>query len=207
MRTQGALLSKDRHGWPTTYIAYKYRVENSVYFKMYKQVRGKETQAAQKTYLLCSPAINIPAALPWDPSTIIQLILLDYPCTTTASASQELKSSFLFLACGNLSSLWRCLYSMSTRDKGSNITLMNSWNSNHSRLCRQKKKNIFSDVVLISVPQVWIVSGLCMFYEDIHTHMLNGSKYNMLFNKSRYILAWKVKPHKIWNRKKGKVLT
>lgn len=133
--------------------------------------RGERNpDSTENRYLLCFPAINIPAALPWDLSTIIQLILLDYPCTTTASASQGLKSSFLFLARGNLSSLWRCLYSMSTRDKGSNITLMNSWNSNHSRLSRQKKKNLFSDVVLISVPQVLAVSALCMFYEDIHTH-------------------------------------
>lgn len=181
---------------------------------MYKQagaVRGERNpESPENRYLLCFPAINIPAALPWDPSTIIQLILLDYPCTTTASASQELKSSFLFLARSNLSSLWRCLYSMSTRDKGSNITLMNSWNSNHSRLCRKKKKKkrkIFSDVVLIFVPQVWVVSALCMFYEDIHTHMLDGSKYDMLLNKSRYILAWKVEPLKLWKRKKGRVLT
>lgn len=182
---------------------------------MYKQagvVRGKkDPESPENRYLLCFPAVNIPAALPWDPSTIIQLILLDYPCTTTASASQELKSSFLFLARGNLSSLWRCLYSMSTRDKGSNITLMNSWNSNHSRLCRQKtpyfKKNPFSDVVLIFIPQVWVVSALRMFYEDIHTHMLNGSKYDMLFNTSRYTLTWKVEPSRLWKRKKGKVLT
>lgn len=143
---------------------------------MYKEARSgrgeRNPESTENRYLLCFPAINIPAALPWDASTIIQLILLDYPCTTTASASQGLKSSFLFLARGNLSSLWRCLYSTSTRDKGSNITLMNSWNSNHSRLGRQKKKkkNLFSDVVLISVPQVSAVSALCMFYEDIHAH-------------------------------------
>lgn len=180
---------------------------------MYKQAGvvggvGKKPRSPRNKYLLCFPAINILAALPWDPSTIIQLTLLDYPCTTTASASQELKSSFLFLAHGNLSSLWRCLYSMSTRDKGSNTTLMNSWKSNHSRLCRRKKnikKIFFSDALLISVPQVWVVSALCMFYEDIHTHMLNRSKYDMLFNKSRYILAWKVEPLKLWKRKKAKV--
>lgn len=182
---------------------------------MYKQagvVRGeKDPESPENRYLLCLPAINIPAALPWDPRTIIQLILLDYPCTTTAPASQELKSSFLFLARGNLSSLWRCLYSMSTRDKGSNITLMNSWNSNHSRLCRQKTpilKQILSQMLSwFFLLQVWVVSALRMFYEDIHTHKLNGSKCEMLFNKSRYILAWKVEPPRLWKRRKGKVLT
>lgn len=118
-------------------------MSNSVYLKMHKQsgvARGERNpERPENRYLLCFLAVNIPAALPRNPSTIIHLMLLDYSCTTTALASQELKSSFLFLACGNLSSLWKCLYSMSTRDKGSNITLMNSWNRNHSRICKKKK--------------------------------------------------------------------
>lgn len=135
--------------------------------------RERNPDSRENRYLLCFPAINIPAALPRDPSTIIQLILLDYPCTTTASASQGLKSSFLFLARGNLSSLWRCLYSMSTRDKGSNITLMNSWNSNHSRLGRQKKKNpIFSLMLswLLSHRSQQLVLYVCFMKIFTHTH-------------------------------------
>lgn len=143
---------------------------------MYKEARSgrgeKNPESTENRYLLCFPAINIPAALPWDASTITQLILLDYPCTTTASASQGLKSSFLFLARGNLSSLWRCLYSTSTRDKGSNITLMNSWNSNHSRLGRQKKKKIFSLMLswfLSHRSQRWVLY-VCFMKIFTHTH-------------------------------------
>lgn len=180
---------------------------------MYKEARSgrgeRNPESTENRYLLCFPAINIPAALPWDASTIIQLILLDYLCTTTASASQGLKSSFLFLARGNLSSLWRCLYSTSTRDKGSNITLMNSWNSNHSRLGRQKKKKKSFLWCCLDFCPTGLSSECSMYvlWRYSRTRMLNGNKYDILFNNTRDTPAWKVEPLKSWKKKTWKVLT